>query len=108
MRGDAGALGRAIGNLVDNALRHGPAEGVVFVEVSEGDGHAHLAVSDEGEGLQGEDAQHAFERFWRGSGSDRPPGSGLGLAIVRATAERHGGSVRVEGAMFTLTLPSVT
>ena len=108
VRGDADALARAIGNLVDNALLHGPANGVVSVDVSESDGRACVTVSDEGNGLHGLDAQHAFERFWRASGSDRPPGSGLGLAIVRATAERHGGSVRVEGAVFTLDLPSVT
>ena len=106
VRGDAEALGRAIGNLVDNALLHGPVNGVVTVDVSEAEGRAYLTVSDEGPGLHGDDAQHAFERFWRGSGTDRPPGSGLGLAIVRATAERHGGSVRAEGAVFTLDLPS--
>jgi two-component system OmpR family sensor kinase len=104
--GDADALGRAIRNLVDNALLHGPADGVVTIDVSEANGRARLTVSDEGPGLHGDDAQHAFERFWRGSGTDRPPGSGLGLAIVRATAERHGGSVRVEGAAFTLDLPA--
>jgi signal transduction histidine kinase len=104
--GDSDALDRAIGNLIDNALRHGPANGIVSVHVSETEGHASVTVTDEGPGLHGDDAAHAFERFWRASGADRPPGSGLGLAIVRATAERHGGSVRVEGATFTLDLPS--
>ena len=108
VRGDADALARAIGNLIDNALLHGPADGLVSVAVSEADGHALLTVSDEGAGLHGADAEQAFERFWRGSGADRPPGSGLGLAIVRATAERHGGSVRVDGAAFTLELPAAT
>jgi signal transduction histidine kinase len=108
VRGDADALGRAIGNLVDNALLHGPANGMVTVDVSEADGRARLTVRDEGAGLRGDEAEHAFERFWRGSGTDRPPGSGLGLAIVRATAERHGGSVHAEGAAFTLDLPSAS
>jgi signal transduction histidine kinase len=55
--------------------------------------------------LSPEQAEHAFERFWRAPVADGPSGSGLGLAIVRATAERHGGSVTVEGAAFTLDLP---
>jgi len=52
------------------------------------------------------EATLAFQRFWR-RGSDGP-GSGLGLAIVRATAERHGGRAYVEGARFTIELPSLT
>jgi two-component system OmpR family sensor kinase len=107
VRGDADALARAIGNLVENALVHGPARGMVTLQVSEAQGRSLVTVTDEGDGLRGDDAEHAFERFWRGSGPDRPPGSGLGLAIVRATAERHGGSVRVEGATFTLDLPAL-
>jgi signal transduction histidine kinase len=67
---------------------------------------ARVTVSDDGPGLSGEDAEHAFERFWRASRPDRPAGAGLGLAIVRATAERHGGSVSVSGSSFTLDLPA--
>ena len=61
-------------------------------------------MTDEGPGLDDEAAAHAFERFWRGPGASGE-GSGLGLAIVRAIAERHGGSVEVHGATFTLDLP---
>ena len=105
--GDADALTRAIGNLIENALVHGPEDGAVTVTVRESGGHALVTVRDEGPGLSGADAEHAFERFWRASRPSRPPGSGLGLAIVQATAERHGGSVRVEGAAFTLDLPAL-
>jgi two-component system OmpR family sensor kinase len=105
--GDADALARALGNLVENGLVHGPAGGVVRIEVREEAGRALVTVRDEGAGLSGADAERAFERFWRATGPDRPPGSGLGLAIVRATAERHGGSVGVEGAAFTLDLPAL-
>jgi signal transduction histidine kinase len=107
VRGDADALARALGNLVENALVHGPAESVVRVEVRQSGGRALLTVSDEGPGLRGEEAERAFERFWRASRPDRPPGAGLGLAIVRATAERHGGGVRVDGSAFTLDLPAI-
>jgi two-component system OmpR family sensor kinase len=107
VRGDADALARALDNLVENALVHGPADGAVRILVRESGGRALVTVSDEGPGLRGEDAERAFERFWRASRPERPPGSGLGLAIVRATAERHGGGVRVEGAAFTLDLPAI-
>jgi signal transduction histidine kinase len=104
VRGERAALERAAGNLVRNARRHGPAEGAITVTVSAGDGRALLSVADEGDGLTPEEAEHAFERFWRRP--DAPvPGSGLGLAIVRSIVERHGGSVRVDGARFTLDLP---
>jgi signal transduction histidine kinase len=75
------------------------------VTVSELDGHALLSVEDEGPGVHALDREHAFERFWRARPDGR--GSGLGLSIVRATAERHGGRAFVEGARFTIELPSV-
>ncbi len=107
VRGDADALERAIANLVENALVHGPADEVVRIQVREEAGRARLTVTDQGAGLSPEQAEHAFERFWRAPVADAPAGSGLGLAIVRATAERHGGSVSVAGATFTLELPSL-
>jgi signal transduction histidine kinase len=76
------------------------------VAVARVDDRAALTVADRGAGLTPEEAEHAFERFWRGPGA-RGEGSGLGLAIVRSIAERHGGSVRVSGARFTLELPAL-
>jgi signal transduction histidine kinase len=101
--GERPALERAAGNLVRNAHRHGTGT-VTLIPRQEGD-RALLTVSDEGPGLSAGEAAHAFERFWRGP-SARGDGSGLGLAIVRSIAERHGGTVRVEGATFTIDLPS--
>jgi signal transduction histidine kinase len=86
---------------------HGPADEVVRIQVREAARRARLTVTDQGAGLSPEQAEHAFERFWRAPVADAPAGSGLGLAIVRATAERHGGSVSVAGATFTLELPSI-
>jgi signal transduction histidine kinase len=100
VRGDRAALERALANLVENARRHG--RGAIVVEAASG-ATATLTVSDEGPGLEGDAAAQAFERFWRGD--DPGAGSGLGLAIVRATAERHGGRVLVDGARFTIELP---
>ena len=101
VRGDRAALERALANLVENARRHG--RGTISVDAAVHGDLATLTVSDEGEGLQGDAAEHAFERFWRGP--DPGAGSGLGLAIVRATAERHGGRAFVDGSHFTIELP---
>jgi len=102
--GDRAALERALGNLVENARRHGA--GRVTVESRTQDGVATLSVGDEGKGLPHPEAELAFGRFWRGGGA-RAGGSGLGLAIVRATAERHGGRAYADGARFTIELPAL-
>jgi two-component system, OmpR family, sensor kinase len=105
VRGDRPALERALGNLIENARRYGPAGGRITVQAQTEDGAATLSVTDEGKGLQPYEAERAFERFWRGR-SDAG-GSGLGLAIVEATAQRHGGRAFVEGSTFTIELPAL-
>ena len=105
VRGDRAALERALANLVQNALRHGPEGGRITVSAEQIDGVARLTVADEGEGLRLEETELAFQRFWRGGRA--VGGSGLGLAIVRATAERHGGRAYARGARFTFELPAV-
>jgi signal transduction histidine kinase len=105
VRGDGAALERALGNLVQNAERHGPAGGRISVDVHGSDGRALVSVSDEGGGLQPDEATRAFERFWRADHAKS--GSGLGLAIVEATAERHGGRAYASGARFTIELPAL-
>ena len=103
VHGDRGALERALENLVQNGRTYGPPEGRITVAVQADDGWARLTVSDEGAGLQPDEAEQAFRRFWRGRHGRN--GSGLGLAIVRAIAERHGGRAFAEGACFTVELP---
>ncbi len=107
VRGDAAALERAVRNLIENAIVHGPNRGTVTVTVAEADGRALVTVADEGAGLVGEAAERAFDRFWRGAETGGRPGSGLGLAIVRSTADRHGGTVRARGGRFTIDLPAI-
>ena len=70
--------------------------------VSDDGERARMTVTDAGAGLSADEAERAFERFWR-RGSES--GSGLGLAIVRATAERHGGRAYARGPSFTIELP---
>ena len=60
---------------------------------------------DEGSGFAPGSEEAAFDRFWRAEEARDRSGSGIGLAIVKATAERHGGSVRAQGSTVTVTLP---
>jgi two-component system sensor histidine kinase MprB len=104
--GDAARIGRAVGNLLDNAGKWSPPGGDVEVVVE----HGRISVRDHGPGVAPEDAGRVFDRFWRAPAARRLPGSGLGLAIVRQVALTHGGSAAVEaapggGARFLMRLP---
>jgi two-component system, OmpR family, sensor kinase len=103
--GDEDALRRAVSNLIENGLLHGPAGGHVTVSLDRAGDRARLTVSDEGAGPGPDDQERLFERFWRADGAVRGPGSGLGLSIVAAIAQSHGGRVLVDGSSFTLDLP---
>ncbi|MGI5348740.1 sensor histidine kinase [Streptomyces sp. CA-250714] len=110
VRGSAGQLSRVLANLLNNAQRHAASEVSVTVR-REGDRLA-LAVSDDGEGVPEAERERIFERFVRldAARSRDEGGAGLGLAIARDVAERHGGTLRVEGpsqggATFVLRLP---
>jgi two-component system, OmpR family, sensor histidine kinase MprB len=92
-------LGRAVNNLIDNAVKYSPAGAPVEIELvgSDRDG-AELTVRDHGPGIAAEDLPHVFDRFYRGAEARGRPGSGLGLAIVRQVVEQHGGSILAETA----------
>jgi two-component system OmpR family sensor kinase len=102
---DAALVRRAIGNLLDNALRHGKAPGqpaIVHITVAGG----RVIVADHGPGVDPALAEGIVDRFTSTGGS-----SGLGLSIVRWVAEAHGGTLRVYnadegGAIFELALPA--
>ena len=87
--GDELQLEQAIGNLLENALRHGAGE-VRLSAAPRGNG-VELHVRDEGPGLAPDFVGHAFERFARADGARSRGGAGLGLAIVAGVAESHGG-----------------
>jgi len=93
VRGDRLRLEQALGNLVDNALRHG--RGRVTLRAAGANGSVELAVEDQGDGFADGFAERAFERFSRAQHD--AGGAGLGLAIVRVIAEAHGGSADVSG-----------
>jgi two-component system, OmpR family, sensor kinase len=104
--GDADALRRAVGNLVENALVHGPAGEPVTISLAYASGRATITVRDAGPGPPEPDRERLFERFWRGADAGGRPGAGLGLPIAASIAERHGGRISVEGAAFSLELPA--
>jgi two-component system sensor histidine kinase MprB len=108
VEGAPARLGRAVNNLLDNAARHSPPEGIVEVTVDD----AGVRVRDHGPGVSRDDLPYVFDRFYRGANSRGLQGSGLGLAIVRQVAEQHGGSVDVGdapdgGAVFTMRVPVI-
>jgi signal transduction histidine kinase len=107
---DEQSIRRAISNLVDNAIRHSPAGGVVAVEVTVTDHPVEVTVTDHGPGIPPDQHDRVFDRFWRGA--DGEAGTGLGLPIVQQIAAAHGGTIALtspgpdgDGCVFTLVLP---
>ena len=110
VRGDRLRLEQALGNLIDNALRHGG--GVVQLAASDTHGCIELHVSDHGSGFPPDFLAQAFERFSRADSARARGGAGLGLSIVSAIAEAHGGSAHAanshpRGADVYLELPGI-
>jgi len=112
VRGDAGALGRALRNLVENAVKYTPAGGKVELSLRAVDGHALIAVQDSGVGITPADTERIFEPFVRldAARARETGGTGLGLAIARSIVLAHGGSLTVAsepgaGSRFTISLP---
>lgn len=109
-------LGRAVSNLLSNALRHSPPGSVITVRaIARADGSAEIGVANPGAGIAPEHLPRIFDRFYRARSAreDSASGSGLGLAIVKSIAELHGGTIDVKSTpgvrtVFTLTLPAAS
>ena len=105
---DPARIEAALGNLIENALRHGAGR-IDLVAAVAGD-ELELAVRDEGEGFPEEFADRAFDRFARAEAGRTTSGSGLGLAITRAIVEAHGGRIEIDrdhglGARVVIRIP---
>ena len=87
---------RALGNLLDNALRFTPESGSIQIALSEHDGRFEVAVSDNGRGIEPEHLPRVFDRFYRADSSRGSDGAGLGLALVKSIVDLHGGSAIIE------------
>ncbi|MFF8270153.1 sensor histidine kinase [Streptomyces sp. NPDC016562] len=102
---DPDKIDQILGNLLENAVRHG--EGTVTIDVSPHEKGTAVTVTDEGPGIPEESMGRVFTRFWRGS---KRGGTGLGLYIVKGVVEAHGGTITVGrgpggGAEFRFILP---
>jgi signal transduction histidine kinase len=111
--GDRDRLFQVLLILIDNAIRHTPADGNITVGNSYSEGFATIRVSDTGSGILPDHLPHVFDRFYRADLSRQrgSGGTGLGLAIARAIVERHRGSIVVEseleiGTTVTVRLPA--
>jgi two-component system phosphate regulon sensor histidine kinase PhoR len=109
---DRDAVGRAVWNLLDNAVKYSPEAREVQVDVAVEGGRVSIAVRDQGLGIPADEQRRIFERFVRGAESKRRRirGTGIGLAMVRQIALAHGGAVGVTsepgaGSCFTIVLP---
>ena len=95
---DAEKVQRVLFNLIQNAIRHTPADGSVTVRAKGGPGGVEVEVADSGEGIPAAEGERVFEAFYRGERSRNEDGAGLGLAISRAIVEAHGGRIWLEDA----------
>ena len=115
-RGDEGLLRQMIWNLVDNAIKHTPESGKVWIALESRETEYVITVRDTGNGISPEDQGHIFERFYRGDQARSRTetvtggGAGLGLPIARWVAEAHHGRLELQrsdasGSTFAAFLP---
>ncbi|SMC79856.1 heavy metal sensor kinase [Desulfocicer vacuolatum DSM 3385] len=108
---DRGMMQRCLSNIMDNAIKYTNAGGSVAVTAAPGvDGMVALSVEDSGVGIETENMDRVFERFFRADASRSCRGTGLGLSLARSLARGHGGDVTVKsvpgrGSVFTIYLP---
>ena len=103
---------RAIGNLLDNAIKYSAVNQQVDVHITAESNNVLITVVDEGRGIMNSDLPHIFEKFYRGRNSNGCQGVGLGLAVVHSIVEAHHGEIRAEsratnnsGTTFLMRLP---
>ena len=111
MYADPVLFGRAVSNLVDNAVHFTPGSGRIAISLTTHRDKAEIAVQDTGCGIAAEHLPRIFDRFYRADASRSSEGTGLGLALVKSIADLHGGSVSVEsevdrGTLVTLRFPN--
>jgi PAS domain S-box-containing protein len=109
---DAARVQQVLSNLVGNAVKFTPRDGLITVCAERHDAEVRFAVIDTGPGIPAEQLPHIFGRFWQAKTSDRR-GIGLGLAIAKGIVEGHNGRIWVEshvglGSTFYFTLPAAT
>ncbi len=111
---DRSLFQRAVGNLVENALKHTSSGGNLLLKASASDGKVLVEVTDTGKGIPPDRISRVFDRFYRVDPSRSPSsgGAGLGLSIVKSIMDLHGGTVEIrsevsKGTTVTLLFPAV-
>lgn len=94
--GDREMVQQAVANLLDNALKYSPPDGVIRLSAQAVPGGVQIVVADRGPGMPAADRARATERFFRAEQARSTPGSGLGLSLVEAVAHLHGGVLVLE------------
>jgi len=111
VQGDSGRLRQVFAILLENAIRYSNPGGRVEVQVLQGDESVKIIFRDEGIGLTDEEAELAFERFYRAPMAvEKAAGTGLGLPVAKAIVEAHNGSISLsgnpgQGATATVVIP---
>ncbi len=113
VRADREALGRALWNLLDNAVKYSPQSPTIRVELAREGESVAMRVRDRGVGIPVAEQKEIFRNFVRGSASEASQvrGAGIGLGMVQHIVRAHGGDVRLasapgRGSTFTILLPA--
>lgn len=108
---DRERIGRVITNLLDNAIKFSPPDGIIRMTTDYADGRVYITVEDSGPGIPADERERMFERFAQAQGGRGSRGFGLGLTYCRTAVQAHGGKIWVEdpqdlsGARFVFWLP---
>jgi signal transduction histidine kinase len=109
---DAGRIGQVLANLLTNANKYAPEGAQVRLAAAKVGDEVEFVVSDNGPGLDDDQLEHVFDRFWRADSTETQTvgGTGLGLAIAKSLVELHGGAIAAssspgDGATFRFVLP---
>jgi two-component system heavy metal sensor histidine kinase CusS len=92
-------FGRALSNLVENAVHHTPPGGTIDITIANRGAHSEVRVKDTGRGIAASDLPRVFDRFYRADSSRSSDGVGLGLALVKSIMDLHGGSAQIESIL---------
>lgn len=97
--GKSDKLSKALLNIIDNAIKYTPVHGTITISLAKNQSAALIKIKDTGIGIAKKDLPLIFERFYRGSKTDKTIGAGLGLAIARAIITSHRGNINIESTV---------
>lgn len=101
LTGNEEMLKQVLINLIDNAIKFSPADGVITVTISQDDLHTYISVSNEGAGIEPAAQAYIFDKFYQADPSHAAHGNGLGLSIVKKIVDLHGGRITVKSDTVT-------